>query len=86
MVCVHSNNYYKTMYKGSMHMVMYNNKGMRTLELPSEDTRMFIQGRSQNWVGFDNNPLRSDAKPKAMPGGVQRLQAGVKVTCSFLIC
>ena len=28
------------------------------------DNRMSIQGRSQNRVGFDGNPLGSDAKPE----------------------
>ena len=33
---------------------------------------MFVQGRLQNRVGFDGNPLGSDAKPEAKPeGGVE---------------
>ena len=49
-----------------------NNKGKRTIGLPRENNRMSVQGRSQNQVGFDGNPLGSDAKPEAMPeGGVE---------------
>ena len=40
--------------------------------LPRENNRVSIQGRSQNRVGFDGNPLGSDAKPEVMPeGGVE---------------
>ena len=47
-------------------------QGKRTMGLPRENNRMSIQGRSQNRVGFDGNPLGSDAKPEAMPeGGVE---------------
>ena len=37
--------------------------------LPRENNRMSIQGRSQNQVVFDGNPLNNDAKPEAMLEG-----------------
>ena len=47
-------------------------QGKGTIGLPRENNRMSVQGRSQNRVGFDGNPLGSDAKPEAMPeGGVE---------------
>ena len=71
MVHVHSNSYGQTMYKWSVCTATENNKDRRTIGLPREN-RMSIQGRSQNQVGFDGNPLRSDAKPEAMPeGGIE---------------
>ena len=72
MVHAHGNGYDQTMYKWSMHTATENNKGRRTIGLPRENNRMSVQGRSQNRVGFDGNPLGSDAKPEAMPeGGVE---------------
>ena len=55
-----------------MRTATENNKGKRTMGLPRENNRMSILGGSQNRVGFDGNPLGSDAKPEAMPeGGVE---------------
>ena len=71
-VCAHSDSYNQTVYKWFVHTAMENNKGKRTMGLPRENNRMSVQGRSQNRVGFDGNPLGSDAKPEAMPeGGVE---------------
>ena len=71
-VRAHGDGYDQTMYKWSVRTVTENNKGKRTIGLPREDNRMSVQGRSQNRVGFDGNPLGSDAKPEAMPeGGVE---------------
>ena len=72
MVRAHSDGYGQTMYKGSVRMATENNKDRRTIGLPRENNKMSVQGRSQNRVGFDGNPLGSDAKPEAMPeGGVE---------------
>ena len=71
MVRAHGDSYDQTMYKWSVRAATENNKGKRTIGLPRED-RLSIQGRSQSRVGFDGNPLGSDAKPEAMPeGGVE---------------
>ena len=72
MVRAHGDGYDQTMYKWSVRTAMENNKGKRTIGLPRKNNRMSVQGRSQNRVGFDGNPLGSDAKPEAMPeGGVE---------------
>ena len=72
MVRAHGDGYDQTMHKWSMRTATENNKGKRTIELPTENNRMSVQGRSQNRVGFDGNVLGSDAKPEAMPeGGVE---------------
>ena len=68
-VCAHGNGYDQTVYKWSVRTATENNKVKRTMGLPRENNRMSVQGRSQNRVGFDGNPLGSDAKPKAMPEG-----------------
>ena len=67
-VRAHGDGYDQTMYKWSMRTATENNKGKRTIGLPRENNRMSVQGRSQNRVGFDGNPLGSDAKPE---GGVE---------------
>ena len=69
MVRAHSDGYGQTMYKWSVRMAMANNKSKRTIGLPREDNSLSIQGRSQNRLRFDGNPLGSDAKPEAMPEG-----------------
>ena len=47
-------------------------QSMRTIKLPRNNNWMFIQGKLQNHVGFNGNPLESDAKPENMPeGGVE---------------
>ena len=69
MVCAHGNSYNQTMYKWSVHTAMENNKAMRIIGLPRENNWMSIQGRSQNRMGFDGNPLKNDAKPETMPEG-----------------
>ena len=66
-VRAHGNGYNQTVYKWSVRTATENNKGGRTIGLPWENNRMSIQGESQNRVGFDGNPLGSDAKPEAMP-------------------
>ena len=71
-VRAHGDGCNQTMYKWSVRTATENNKGKRTIGLPREDNRMSVQGRSQNRVGFDGNPLGSDAKPEVMPeGGVE---------------
>ena len=71
-VRAHGDGYNQTVYKWSVRTATENNKGKRTIGLPRENNRMSVQGRSQNRVGFDGNPLGSDAKPEAMPeGGVE---------------
>ena len=72
MVRAHGDGYDQTVYKGSVRTATENNKGKRTIGLSGENNRVSVQGRSQNRVGFDGNPLGSDAKPEAMPeGGVE---------------
>ena len=68
-VRAHGDGYNQTMYKWSVRTATENNKGTSTIGLPRENNRMSIQGRSQNRVGFDGNPLGSDAKPEAMSEG-----------------
>ena len=71
-VRAHGDGYNQTMYKWSVRTATENNKGKRTIGLPRENNRMSVQGRSQNRVGFDGNPLGSDAKPEATSeGGVE---------------
>ena len=68
-VCAHGDGYYQTVDKWVVRTATENNKGMRIIQLPRESNRMSIQGRSQNQVVFDGNPLNNDAKPEAMPEG-----------------
>ena len=46
---------------------MEDNKDKETIQLPGVDNAMSIEGRLQNQVRFDGNPLRSNVKPEAMP-------------------
>ena len=71
-VRVHGDGYSQIVYKWFMRRAMKNNKDKETIGFPREDNRMSVQGRSQNRVRFDGNPLGSDAKPETMPeGGVE---------------
>ena len=61
-VRAHGDSYNQTMYKWSVRTATENNKGTSTIGLPRENNRMSIQGRSQNRVGFDGNPLMSPSR------------------------
>ena len=49
---MHGDGCNQTVYKWSVRTATENNKGKRTMELPRENNRVSVQGRSQNRVGL----------------------------------